>query len=590
MKQTFKRLQALALVLAMCVSFLQIPSFAAESHANSYTLEVQSVEVKEDGSFSIIERCAKHANVSGADCENTVTGQIVKQADGSYAIDAAKVKGISTKAGVDAAVTISNLSGDAIVKVADCTTPATIQYTVTVGNVNSWSSKAVETAPATGNHTAVTAEDQKSTFAELSNNTNKWQLVEGSDTATCKAAGKATFAKKCDDCGKFVNTVEVTSPKSYHKFIQNEKKENQVFEEEITATSCAKEGTAYHYIQCKDCGQKFYFTKTANPAEQANGGYCETATVYAEEFSIEALPHTFEYALKVNNNIGAVTKNTTDANLNAAFVVESKCTVDGKSVDKQAKVTKVVEDKTQLVEPNKCKAGSRTFTVTYTVTDYSKKDTNGYGTKEVTEVVTVPYYANSKDYENHAWSENTTTDKDTYVQATCTKDGHLDQVYTCTVCGEKKIAHTITTPATGKHTAADAVKENVVAATYAKAGSYDLVTRCADCGEVLSSTHKTVAKLTVNKSSISKVKNVKTKKAQVTIKKASSVTGYQIQYSTSSKYKSGNKSVKTKKTSYTIKNLKKGKKYYVRVRSYKTVDGKTYYSSWSGSKTVTIKK
>lgn len=589
MKQTFKRLQALALVLAMCVSFLQIPSFAAESHANSYTLEVQSVEVKEDGSFSIIERCAKHANVSGADCENTVTGQIVKQADGSYAIDAAKVKGISTKDDVTAAVTTDNLSGSAKVEVAGCTTPATIQYTVKVGNVNSWSSKAVETAPATGKHTAVTEAEQKMTFAELSKNTTEWQLVEGSDTATCKGAGKATFAKKCDDCGKFVNTVEVTSPMSYHKFIQNEKKENQVFEEEITATSCAKAGTAYHYIQCKDCGQKFYFTKTENPETQANGGYCETATVYAEEFPIEALPHTFEYALKVNNNIGAVTKTTTDANLNAAFVVESKCTVDGKSEDEQAKVTKVVEDKTQLVEPNKCKAGSRTFTVTYTVTDYSKKAVNGYGTKEVTEVVTVPYYAKSADVGAHDFGTQV-TDEETAVKATCCENGHYDQVQICKVCGEKKLISTHTLFATGKHTAADAVKENVVAATYAKAGSYDLVTRCADCGEVLSSTHKTVAKLTVNKSSISKVKNVKTKKAQVTIKKASSVTGYQIQYSTSSKYKSGNKSVKTKKTSYTIKNLKKGKKYYVRVRSYKTVDGKTYYSSWSGSKTVTIKK
>ena len=40
----------------------------------------------------------------------------------------------------------------------------------------------------------------------------------------------------------------------------------------------------------------------------------------------------------------------------------------------------------------------------------------------------------------------------------------------------------------------------------------------------------------------------------------------------------------------TIKKLIKGKKYYVRVRTYQKVSGKTYYSAWSGSKNVTIKK
>ena len=33
---------------------------------------------------------------------------------------------------------------------------------------------------------------------------------------------------------------------------------------------------------------------------------------------------------------------------------------------------------------------------------------------------------------------------------------------------------------------------------------------------------------------------------------------------------------------YTIKKLKAKKTYYVRIRSYKTVNGKKYYSSWSG--------
>ena len=70
-------------------------------------------------------------------------------------------------------------------------------------------------------------------------------------------------------------------------------------------------------------------------------------------------------------------------------------------------------------------------------------------------------------------------------------------------------------------------------------------------------------------------------------------TGYQLQYSTSSSFKSGNKTVTITKNSTVTKKvtkLKAKKKYYVRVRTYKTVSGTKYYSKWSGKKTVTTKK
>ncbi len=68
-------------------------------------------------------------------------------------------------------------------------------------------------------------------------------------------------------------------------------------------------------------------------------------------------------------------------------------------------------------------------------------------------------------------------------------------------------------------------------------------------------------------------------------------TGYQIQYSTSSKFTSA-KTVNVtsyKTSSKTISGLKKGKKYYVRVRTYKTVGGTKIYSTWSASKSVKTK-
>ena len=91
---------------------------------------------------------------------------------------------------------------------------------------------------------------------------------------------------------------------------------------------------------------------------------------------------------------------------------------------------------------------------------------------------------------------------------------------------------------------------------------------------------------------LSSVKN--SAKGAMTVKwgKNTTVTGYQVQYSTASSFKSA-KTVTVKKaktTSTTIKKLTKGKKYYVRVRTYQKVSGKTYYSAWSASKNVTIKK
>ena len=42
--------------------------------------------------------------------------------------------------------------------------------------------------------------------------------------------------------------------------------------------------------------------------------------------------------------------------------------------------------------------------------------------------------------------------------------------------------------------------------------------------------------------------------------------------------------------SQAISGLAKGKTYYVRIRSYKTVSGKNVYSAWSAAKSVKITK
>lgn len=72
-------------------------------------------------------------------------------------------------------------------------------------------------------------------------------------------------------------------------------------------------------------------------------------------------------------------------------------------------------------------------------------------------------------------------------------------------------------------------------------------------------------------------------------KKKTKITGYQIQYSTNSKFKKGNKSIKIKSAktvSKKITKLKVAKKYYVRIRTYK---GKKY-SKWSKVKSIKTTK
>ena len=70
-------------------------------------------------------------------------------------------------------------------------------------------------------------------------------------------------------------------------------------------------------------------------------------------------------------------------------------------------------------------------------------------------------------------------------------------------------------------------------------------------------------------------------------KKKSSITGYQIQYSTNSKFKKNNKKIKIKNSktvSKKITGLNPAQKYYVRIRTYK---GKKY-SSWSKKKCIIV--
>lgn len=113
---------------------------------------------------------------------------------------------------------------------------------------------------------------------------------------------------------------------------------------------------------------------------------------------------------------------------------------------------------------------------------------------------------------------------------------------------------------------------------------------CVNCS--FTSEAKTGSKVTVPKTSITAVRSRPVGQVTVTFKKAKKAGSCQIQISTDKKFKKNVKSqkVSAKKTTVTFKKLKQGKKYYVRVRVYRTVKKKKYHSAWSSVKSVKVKK
>jgi hypothetical protein len=209
---------------------------------------------------------------------------------------------------------------------------------------------------------------------------------------------------------------------------------------------------------------------------------------------------------------------------------------------------------------------------------------------------------------NHDYSKTSTT------AATTTKDG--ETVKTCSVCGNTVTTATIykaktvklakTTYAyTGKAIKPSVTVKDSKGKTIDKANY--TVTYPSSCKNV--GTYTVTIKFKGNYSGTKKLTyTIQPKATKLSSVKAGSksftakwskqktqTTGYQIQYSTSSKFtKATTKTVKkSSTTSLKVSKLTKGKKYYVRIRTYKTVKvngkNKNIYSSWSSAKKVTVK-
>ncbi len=99
-------------------------------------------------------------------------------------------------------------------------------------------------------------------------------------------------------------------------------------------------------------------------------------------------------------------------------------------------------------------------------------------------------------------------------------------------------------------------------------------------------------KIVPKKAAKVKLKSPKSKTIKITWKKDAQADGYQIQYARNAKFTKNKKQVliaKKTKGSRKIKRLAKGRKYFVRIRAYKKIDGKKCYGAWSKAARVKCK-
>ena len=154
-----------------------------------------------------------------------------------------------------------------------------------------------------------------------------------------------------------------------------------------------------------------------------------------------------------------------------------------------------------------------------------------------------------------------------------------DAIYNAEITNVKKMILRLTDASTQEEVAA------ARAAYEALSGSQQRAVR-AGLGEYAYKLDK-FEELTIKAVESLKIKASSTaKKGSITVKwtvkgDKTAVDGYQVYKSTKAQ-KGYKKAITTKKTSFkNTKNLKKGVRYFYKVRAYKVVDGKTYYSDWS---------
>ncbi len=366
--------------------------------------------------------------------------------------------------------------------------------------------------------------------------------------ATCTQSGK-TMGWKCSSCGDIIEKQQII-PALGHR---NTELKN------VKKATCAQEGYSGD-TYCLDCGTKISSGKIIPAVEHSMG-------------------------------VWIITKNATCTSAGT----QTRTCVDCGRTESQTIKAIGHNYKSQVVSPTCTEKGYTIHTCEKCGENYKDSFVNETG---------------------HNYTGKITT------SATCTSDGII--TYTCKTCNEKK---TSIIPSTGH-----SYETSIIAPTYEKEGY--MLHKCKNCGcsykdtyveliekptnitvkptishvettdKALENQKSVISQSTNNvkhdnsevlniKVKVTKIKSLKKsyKSLKVKWKRVKKVSGYQIQYSTSRKFKKAKKvTIKNPKTtSKTIKKLKSKKKYYIRIRTYIIVNGKKKYSDWSKKKSQKTK-
>ena len=233
---------------------------------------------------------------------------------------------------------------------------------------------------------------------------------------------------------------------------------------------------------------------------------------------------------------------------------------------------------------------------------------NAYATKDC--LLALEYFAKAVEDEKFEHTSDVAV-KNRTIKATTSANGSITD-YTCVICGKYSKRTTIYYPKT--------IKLSSTSYTYSGKAIQPRITVTDSSGKVIDAKNYTVkysSNINVGTASAAvtfkgnysgsvtktfKINPPSTKLLKLTANKkgltakwsnqVKQTTGYQIQCATDKGFKKNVKTVTVsgnKTTSKKVTGLKSKKTYYVKIRTYKTVNSKKYYSGWSTVKTIKTK-
>lgn len=409
--------------------------------------------------------------------------------------------------------------------------------------------------------------------------------------ATCTEAGSRE--KICADCG---DKVTEDIPATGHKW-----NEGYTVDKEATYTEEGSES-----IYCSVCGEikegsSRAIAKLRKPVSMLDITGIKTLTYSGRDLmqtivikdGASILEEDIDYTVSYSNNVNAGTGTLVikgKGNYTGTKTITFKITKAAQSITAKASSASVAVGKTATVsitgnKGNKSFKSSNTAVATVSSTGKVTAKKVGKVTITATSAATSNYNAASKTVTIKvvpaATSSFTAANQATGIKLTWKKAAGANAYFIYR--GSTQIA-AIRDSSTVSYTDK---KANINGTKY----TYKIIASASATGR--STLSKSVTTYCVARPAISSAINSAAGKMTVKWGKNAKATGYQIQYCPDKTFKTGNKSVSINSASTVSKvigNLAKGKTYYVRIRTFKTVGSTKYFSAWSAVKSVKITK